>query len=741
MTFTSFATVVLDRAIKMPLDYGIPIEMVNEIKPGMRVLAPLRGKPSKGTILSIQSKAAFDKVQPLLEIIKGKEVLTEDLFELAAWMEKYYCTPLSKCLSTMLPASVKKDMGEKEQTYIKNLLSIPKLIEYASEIREKSPKQAAILDVVLKHQKGVLLSQLLAESGVTRSPIETLIKKGVLKEDTQILDRSLMDESEFFQTSAKNLNHEQALALDGILDTLNKNTFQTHLIHGITGSGKTEVYLQAIDQALSQEKGIIMLVPEIALTTQTIERLKSRFQRRIAILHHRLSHGQRFDAWHAIQRGEIPIVVGARSAIFSPVKNLGLIIVDEEQESSYKQSEDMPCYHARDIAIVRGKLNQATVVLGSATPAVESFFNATTGKYTLHTLSNRAGNSKPPLSQIINMKLECDKTKGFLFLSDPLITKIKDRLDKGEQTILFLNRRGYYTCQVCSSCNHTIKCEHCDISLTYHRSENLLSCHLCGFSIKAGSITCPKCKETETLKYRGPGTEQLERTLHAIFPEIRTLRMDRDTTKHKGSHDRIFKEFKAGKADVLIGTQMIAKGLHFANVTLVGVVGCDQVLNIPDFRSNEYAFQLITQVAGRSGRDLLQGEVIIQTFNDEHLSIQCAAKEDYKTFYENELQERKEFSYPPFSRLIKITFIGKDLLKTTTYANKFHTLLKNALDPKSHQISPVCPSGYAKVKDKHRLQCIIKTLDIYKANAILKNLPRKSSITTLIDIDPTHTFF
>lgn len=741
MSFTCFATVVLDRALKMPLDYGVPDEMVDVIKPGMRVLATLRGKPSKGTVLSVQSKAAFNQVQPLLEIIKGKEALTEDLFSLAEWMEKYYCTPLSKCLSTMLPASVKKDLREKEQSFIKSLLSMSKLSQYCAEVREKNPKQAAVLDVLLKHEKGILLSQLLSESGVTRSPIETLIKKGILKEDTQILDRSLLEEEEFFQTKAKTLNEEQAKALAGIVETLEQNTFQTHLIHGVTGSGKTEVYLQAIDKALSLEKGVIMLVPEIALTTQTIERLKSRFQKRIAILHHRLSHGQRFDAWHAIQRGEISIVVGARSAIFSPVKNLGLVIIDEEQEGSYKQTEDMPCYHARDVGIVRGKLNQATVVLGSATPALESFYNASNGKYTLHTLTNRAGNSKPPLSQIINMKLECDKTKGFILLSDPLISKLKDRLEKGEQSILFLNRRGYYTCQVCSACNHTIKCEHCDVSLTYHKNESILSCHLCGFSMKSGSVACPQCKEIETLKYRGPGTEQLERTLHAVFPEIRTLRMDRDTTKHKGSHDRLFKEFKAGKADVLIGTQMIAKGLHFSNVTLVGIVGCDQILNIPDFRSNEYAFQLVTQVAGRSGRELLQGEVLIQTFNDEHLSIQSAAKEDYKTFYENELEERRTFSYPPFSRLVKITFIGKDLTKTTAYAEKFHTLLKASLDPKTHLLGPICPSGYAKIKDKHRLQCIIKTLNIYSLTAILAKLPKKPSMTTLIDIDPTHTFF
>lgn len=735
-----FAKVVLDQRIDRPLDYEIPDHLQEIAKPGFRVVVPLRNKPTRGTIISIETTTLITGVQPIQEILSEQNLLTPDLLLLSDWIAKYYAAPLSKVLLSMLPSSVRKDLKEKRQILIQRALSGPKLISYTEEIRIKNPKQAAILDILLLHPKGLFLSELLEFEGVTQSPIDSLIKKGVLEKEFVIIDRSPLQDEEFLPSKPKTLNEEQAQALKSIQTGIDNGVFQTHLLHGITGSGKTEVYLQAIDHTLSLGKQVILLVPEIALTRQTIERLKSRFQRRIAVIHHRLSDGERFDTWHNIRKGEIPIVIGARSAIFSPLPNLGLIVVDEEHESSYKQFEDTPCYHARDVAVVRGKLTNASVILGSATPSIESYTNAKNGKYILHELTTRPSGERPTI-HIVNMKDECDKAKGMTLLSEILLDKIKEKTKVGEQTILFLNRRGYYSCQICKECKKAISCKHCDMSLTFHRGLNILSCHICGFTLKPPIEVCPNCHKRETLKYQGPGTEQVERTLHAIFPGIRTLRMDRDTTKHKGSHDRIFQEFRTGKADVLIGTQMIAKGLHFPAVTLVGVLGADSGLYIPDFRSNEHVFQLITQVAGRSGRGHMPGEVVIQSFLFDHPIIKLAANDDYKTFVDQELIERKEFFYPPFTRLIKIVFSGQDPKQTQTFAENYHRTLTKSL-PKGFILHPIAPAGKSKIKDKHRFQCILKGDKILSITPILKSLPVKKPkhVHILIDVDPTSTF-
>jgi len=735
-----FAKVVLDQAIDRPLDYLIPLHLHQIAKPGQRVIVPLKEKPRKGTIISIEKTSFFSSVQPIHEIISDQNLLTPDLLELSHWIAKYYASPLSKVLLSMLPSSIRKDLKEKKQLIIQKAISTPKLITYTDEIRQTNPKQAAVLDVILKHPKGLFISELLEIEGITKSPIDTLIKKGVLETTLTIVDRTPFYDDEYLPSKPKILNREQANALASIQETLTKQIFQTHLLHGITGSGKTEVYLQAIDYALNLGKQVILLVPEIALTKQTIDRLKSRFQKPIAVIHSRLSDGERFDTWHKLRKGEIQIAIGARSAVFSPLPNLGLIIVDEEHESSYKQFEESPCYHARDVAIVRGKFTNATVILGSATPSLETYVNAKNGKYLLHEMTTRPSGQKPTV-HIVNMRDEADKTKGSALLSELLLDKIKKNVEIGEQAIIFLNRRGYYSCQICKECKKAISCKHCDMSLTYHRGLNILSCHICGFTLKPPIEICPHCHKPGTLKYQGPGTEQVERSLHAIFPGIRTLRMDRDTTKHKGSHDRIFQEFQSGKADVLIGTQMIAKGLHFPSVTLVGVLGADSGLYIPDFRSNEHVFQLITQVAGRSGRGHMPGEVIIQSFLFDHPIIKLAAGDDYKTFAETELKERKEFDYPPFSRLIKLVFSGKDPRLVQSYAHSFHKSLAKAL-PSSFTLHPITPSGKAKIKDKHRFQCILKGDKILTVTPLLTSLSQKrpKNVHLLIDVDPTSTF-
>jgi primosomal protein N' (replication factor Y) len=582
------------------------------------------------------------------------------------------------------------------------------------------------------------------EAGVSRSPIDTLAKQGFLHVDIVRIDRSPLVAEEYFKTKHKKLYAEQQKAFDAIAKTIDEETFQTYLLHGITGSGKTEIYLQAIEKVLAKGKGALMLVPEISLTAQTIERFRSRFEGHIAILHHRLSHGERFDEWHKIHRGDAQIVIGARSAVFSPIKNLGLIIVDEEHEQSYKQSETCPCYHARDVAVMRGKNTKSTVILGSATPSLESYHNAITGKYQLCKLTVRAESSSLPRFTIVDMNKEYEKTKGFTTFSDALLSGLVKRQELGEQSILFLNRRGYHTTLFCQGCASPIQCRHCDVALTFHQGANTLACHLCGFSLSPPPRQCPTCKSPDTMKFKGIGTELVEKSLHAILPEIRTLRVDADTTRHKGSHQRLLKEFSTGKADVLIGTQMIAKGLHFPAVTLVGVLNSDTSMNLPDFRAAETSFQLITQVAGRAGRGSTPGEVIVQTCMPDNATLKQAAAQDYEAFYDAEIAVRKLFAYPPYASLVKITFSGKDQGQAKRVAESLRHALGQLL-PQTCQVHPVVPSGHHKVKDSYHYQMLIKTSSILtvceawqKAKASVQT---PKSVTTFIDVNPQSTFF
>ena len=480
MIYKKFATIVLDERLNKPLDYGIPLELEESIQPGSRVLVPLKSDKLKGTVLFVRQKSAFESVQPILEVLLENKTIPEDLFKLAEWMSRYYATPMRKVMTAILPASVRKEPQGKIQQFVKLLISKPKLIDLIAHLRMKKSAQAKILDIFLERPDGIYLSDLIKEAKTSQSPINTLVKQKILSIENITVDRSLLLNEEFFSVAPKILNREQKVGYDKIVETLQAGTFSTHLIFGVTGSGKTEIYLQAIRKALDLGKGVILLVPEVALTSQTIERLKCRFQERMAVLHYQLSDGEKMDAWKAIHQGKIKIVVGARSAIFSPVQNLGLIIIDEEQEGSFKQSEEQPCYHARDVAIVRGKMTASTVVLGSATPALETFFNATTNKYQMHLLTQRAEAKNLPAVTIVDMQREREKKPGTYF-SDILLNKIEKRLKLGEQTILFLNRRGFYRTLTCGSCGCTIKCPHCDQSLTYHKSI-MSSLRICAIS-------------------------------------------------------------------------------------------------------------------------------------------------------------------------------------------------------------------------------------------------------------------
>lgn len=734
-----FASIVLDDALDKPLHYLIPEEMLPLARIGARVEIPLRGRKKNGYILALLHKAEVEKVLPLSAVLSDTYALTPALFELGRWMASYYCAPLSKVFSCMMPPSLRKEVASKKEFWIACKKTKEEIIEILPKMREEAPLQAKVLDQLLQAKKGLFLSDLLQIVETTASPVHTLVKKNILEAKKISRESDFLLEEEYFPTEEKTLTEEQRKALEKITEG---KGFQVHLLHGITGSGKTEIYMQAMQRALDQGKSALVLVPEVALTTQAIERFRARFQDKIAVLHHRRSLGERFDAWESILKGESRIILGARSAVFAPAKNLGLIIVDEEHDSSYKQQEEAPSYHARDVAIMRANLEGASVILGSATPSLESYYHALRGKYTLHTLSSRHGASKLPKIHIIDMKHEFDKRGGFTHFSDALLSALKRKCKEGEQTLLFLNRRGYHTSQLCTSCSHHVRCPHCDVALAYHKEENLLRCHLCD-TATSSKPTCSQCGAA-TMQYKGFGTEHVEKSLHAIFPEVRTLRMDRDTTKKKHSHEEIISQFRTGKADVLIGTQMIAKGLHFPAVTLVGVLNVDGALGIPDFRSSESVFQLIMQVAGRAGRGDLPGEVFIQTFLSQHETIQLASKQEYVPFYQQEIESRKQFGYPPFCRFAKVVFSGPNEEKTGKAAHAFREeLKKEALE--ETEIYPVGAPGHAKMKDQYRFQFLVKTSKILLLSSAIQKVKKgfvlPGKVRFFVDIDPTHTFF
>jgi primosomal protein N' (replication factor Y) (superfamily II helicase) len=724
------ATLFIDLKIEAPLDYVIPPHLVATIVPGSRVVIPLKGKSLTGTVVAIKRESSIKTIKPILENLPHS--IPPDLLKLATWMAQYYCSPFYKVIKTFLPPPIQKKMKEQTQLFVQSLYPRKEL---AKIYTTKRGPQAKILEILLQKPKGMLLSRLLELSQTSRSPVTILSQEKIVSLSPITIDRSLCNNYDFFPTKNKTLNPEQETTLAKILKKL--PSFETHLIHGITGSGKTEIYLQAIEAAIKKKKSAIFLVPEIALTSQTIERLRSRFQEKVAVLHHRLNAGTRRDTWHKIYEGGYSLIVGPRSAIFSPAKNLGLIIVDEEHDFSYKQTEEMPCYHARDIAIMRGKFSDATVILGTATPSLESYHNATIGKYHLSNLTIRADNATLPTIHLVDMNLEKEK-KNSLF-SDKLLNSIEKKIDIGEQSIIFLNRRGFNTEAMCKNCEASISCCHCSITLTFYKNKNLLACHLCGYQIPPPR-RCPSCKNEGELQFKGVGTELVEKSLHAIFPQIRTIRIDGDTTRHKGSHEQLFKQFRAGKADILIGTQMIAKGLHFPSVTLVGMLNADASLYIPDFRSAEQTFQLITQVSGRSGRGSLPGEVILQTKLPTHTILRNATSLNYTAFFQEELQIRKTYSFPPICHLIKIIFNGKHLSETTHYAEDVRSILIKRLPP-NYQLYPIVPCGYAKIKDRFRLQCLIKGSSPHLIGEIIKTLKKQNDIHLLIDVDPTTTFF
>ena len=548
------------------------------------------------------------------------------------------------------------------------------------------------------------------------------------------------DDDSIERTEPLPLTDEQQQAIEPILESIEKEKHDVFLLHGVTGSGKTEIYLQAIQEVINQGKEAIVLVPEISLTPQMVKRFKSRFGKNVAVMHSALSAGEKFDEWRKIQRKEVQVVVGARSAIFSPFENLGIIIIDEEHETTYKQ-EEQPRYHARDVAIYRGKKNDFPVVLGSATPTLESYARAAKGVYKLATLKKRTNEKPMPEVTTVDMRKELHAGNRTMF-SRLLMEKMREALKKGEQIVLLLNRRGYSTFVMCRECGHVAECPHCDSALTYHKNNQRLKCHYCSFEEPVPN-RCPECA-SNLIRYFGTGTQRVEEALLQLLPEARVIRMDVDTTRRKGAHEKLLRDFVEKKADILLGTQMIAKGLDFENVTLVGVLAADSMLHLPDFRSSEKTFQLLTQVSGRAGRHELTGEVIVQTYTPDHYSIELASKYDFETFYKKEMAMRRRFQYPPYYYLVLITVSDPNHVHAIQAAQRMVQLLEKRVSPQTVILGPT-PSPIARIKERYRYQCIIKykrepelRRHIQQVTDFVENGSQTNDLQIIVDMQPYH---
>ncbi len=615
-------------------------------------------------------------------------------------------------------------------------------LETIIEGLSKSPKKASVLRIAAT--RGAMpVTELARLAGTTPSTVRELIKKGFLISGTSEIRRDPYGSKEFKETYPLQLTQSQKVVYKEIASAVASGQYQAFLLHGVTGSGKTEVYLQAIDYCLRKGRQAIVLVPEIALTPQMIERFKGRFGDLVAVLHSRLSAGERYDEWSRIKTNKVKVVVGARSAVFAPFDNPGLIIIDEEHEASYKQ-EDNPKYHARDVAAARAQACGSVVVLGSATPSIESYSRAKAGKYRLLTMGERVLGRPMPVVKVIDLREEIQAGNRSIF-SRSLVDSMSTVLTRGEQAILFLNRRGYSTFVVCRECGLVMNCPKCSITLTHHAAENILRCHYCDYRRKAPDI-CPKCS-SRSIRHFGIGTQRVEEEVLKLFPEAKVARMDMDTTTTKGSHERILGDFKKGRIDILIGTQMIAKGLDFPGVTLVGVVTADTALNLPDFRAAERTFQLLTQVAGRAGRGDTPGEVLVQTYSPDHYSVVNAQNHDYLSFYNEEIKIRKAFEYPPYSLLVRILIYGNEensvIRGSQVLAYELEQILSLCKIGIDQPLLGPAPAPLSKLRDRFRWQICIKGKQGKNTRSIVKEAVAKAmdgqlfvNLGVSIDVDP-----
>ncbi|MDR2513398.1 MAG: primosomal protein N' [Puniceicoccales bacterium] len=726
--------------------YIVPPAMAGKICKGQLVRVPLGNSTRQGVIWSVPEETVYDggrvrKLRAILQLCQETPVLSPDLLELMAWISAYYAAPLNSVLETVLPVVVRSGV----RAVVHKQLRLERHLgeEDFERLKRRAPRQAALYNF-LSVQKNASVGKDVALKGLGISPAvcKALVDAGIVGEISETVSRDVymdgLSECEAVIGLPPVLNPGQQAALDVVCEELATGHFHARLLHGVTGSGKTEVYIGAIREVLRQGGSAIFLVPEVALTPQTVGRLRQRLadmEKRIVVWHSHLSAGERFDAWMAMARGEVRLVVGARSAVFAPLHSLRLIVVDEEHEPSYKQGET-PFYHGRDVAVYRAKLDSAVALLGSATPALESLANVHSGKYSLSRLLTRVDDRALPALRIVDMKREVLNTGGGAVLSRQLVEALRARLDRREQSILFLNRRGFSRSMICTKCGFVAGCPHCSLALTYHLAGHRLHCHACGHK-EPVPASCPAC-HSPGIKGRGPGTQKLEDILRELFPVARIMRLDADTMGRKNLFREVLADFRRGRLDILLGTQMLAKGLDFPNVTLVGVVDADLSLHVPDFRAAERTFQLLVQVAGRAGRGDRAGEVFVQTFTPDAAPIQFARRADFDGFFETELEQRKEHAYPPTRHLIRHLFRGRNEDKVKFYAENWVRFFE-AKAPGLVEIRGPAACPLERLQDHYRWHAWYFTERVTQVVAQLQILRSQftfdSDVADIVDVD------
>lgn len=739
------AEVIINSKVKTlnkKFDYKVPKEIEDLICVGSRVLVPF-GKYKEleeGYVIKLKDKSDFE----LKEIAEFDENISMEKIELARWMARNYFCNVSECIKLMITPGMRDKKKEKRVTdKIQNFIYLNFEKEKIDLNNIKGKKQREILDFLLK-KDGLTYSEIMKNVNVSRGVIDQLVKKGYIKICRHKIERNPLERKKIEKSNKLNLNDEQQYAYDKICSAINKNLFKQFLLYGVTGSGKTEVYMQLIEKVLENGKNAILLVPEISLTPQMINRFIARFGKdELAVLHSKLSIGERHDEWVKIQEKKAKIVIGARSAIFAPMDNIGIIIIDEEHDLSYK-SESSPRYNAKEIAQKISEINKNVLVLGSATPDINTFYKTQNGEIDILRLEKRANSSSLPKVEIVDLKNEL-AIGNRTMISNLLYNLILENLKNKRQTILFLNRRGFSTFIMCRECGLTLMCPNCNICLTYHSHENKLKCHYCGYERLPVNI-CPKCK-SDKIRYFGTGTQKLEQEVKRLFKGVTTIRMDVDTVNKKNSHEEILNKFKNENIDILIGTQMVVKGHHFPNVTLVGVIAADASLNIDDFRANERTFQILTQVAGRAGRENLEGRVVIQTYNPDNFCIELAQKQDYDLFYNTEIELRKQLNYPPFCDIIVFGFSGTNEKEVIELSKFMQNILSTNLKKYGISVFLALPAPIDKINSKFRWRIIAKGIVsddiIIIINKCLKkiyDLNKFKNTNISVDINPSNMY-
>ncbi|HSI11089.1 MAG TPA: primosomal protein N' [Chthoniobacter sp.] len=733
-----YARVLVDDSAGKAFDYELPEAVAAVLQPGARVRVPVRTRTALATVIELLDETDVPGVKPISAVVSAEPILSPLLLKLGTWMADYYCCSLEAAMKAVLPNVIRKaEVGHQTRLFARLAREVDE--EEIEKIRKKAPLQAGVIEYLLEAAQPVSVTDLAEKCDASHAVVQALVKKGLIVTEAARVERDPFGDESFVHAAALEMNPEQTVVFEQVrraIDHPAGSAPKPLLLHGVTGSGKTEIYLQAIHLVLERGQTAIMLVPEISLTPQTVERFKSRFaatQHEVAVLHSHLSEGERHDEWHKIRDGRARIVIGARSAIFAPCANLGLIVVDEEHENTYKQ-EETPRYHGRDIAVLRASMEKCAILLGSATPSLESFHNAQSGKYELLRMLSRVDDKKMPFIRIIDLRMESKKHGAVL--SERLITAINARLEKKEQTILFLNRRGFSTSLICEKCGYVCECPNCSVALTFHRAAARTVCHICGYQAVAPS-KCPECRDPG-IKYTGTGTEKVEDHVSRLFPKAVVKRLDADVMQRRDAFRETLGAFRTGKIDILVGTQMIAKGLHFPNVTLVGIINADLGLHIPDFRAGERTFQLLTQVAGRAGRGDVEGEVFVQSFTPFSPSIQHARHHDFDGFWEQEIEFRRQWEYPPFSHMVLIIIRSAHQQRGSFSAETLHRRLKEELPPGT-TLSEPAPAPLEKSHGSYRFHLMLRTHAIQRLSrhlrAVLDKLTFPEDVFVTVDVD------